>query len=177
MGYNDEFEMYLHNGYGKSSSAILSDLKQYLHPNAKYLNLTGHSYGGVVCCCVASNLQKTSTAQINQIITFGMPQFSTSREMKQICNELPLMQVQHIRDHIAKSDWSRIISKRNNKKLVIENNENDQDIINENIIYIGDVDDYTNSSLKSGIIHRMSSYINSIEKHILQQQQDQDEKE
>ena len=66
ISYNDEFEMYLHSGYGSASHAILQDLKQLIHPKAK-LNFTGHSYGGIVCCCIGSHLQKTAISEINQI--------------------------------------------------------------------------------------------------------------
>lgn len=178
VSYNEEFGMYLHNGYGVASHCILEDLKNFIDPNAK-LNLTGHSYGGVVCCLIASNLQKTKISEINQIVTFGMPQFSTTKEMNIICNELPIIQVQHIRDEIAKFDWNKVLSKRSNRKLKMEDDDNiNESDINGNIIYIGQFDDEnnnnSNSSIKTRFIHRMRDYTNTIEKHVCAHQQQQD---
>ena len=34
VSYNEEFEMYLHNGYGVASHHVLEDLKNFIHPNA-----------------------------------------------------------------------------------------------------------------------------------------------
>ena len=162
MTYNDEFGMYLHNGYGMASNAILQDLRRFIDPNAK-LRLTGHSYGGVVCCVIGTNVQKTSLSEIDQIVTFGMPQFSGTKQMNQISQYLPLIQVQHIRDEIAKLDWNRIVNKQNNKstsldRIRIEERE-------EKIVYVGHLDDYKNTSLKTRFVHRMNDYVQSIAKH------------
>jgi len=169
VAYNQEFEMYLHNGYGTASHAVLQDLKHFIHPHAK-LNLTGHSYGGVVCCCIARKLQKDAFSEINQIITFGMPQFSTTRQMNEICGELPIIQVQHIRDEIARFDWNRLVNKRKNNSTndghqVDEADEQERVRNIESIIFIGERDDKL-SAMKKRFVHRMGDYVQSIENHM-----------
>ena len=91
--------------------------------------------------------------------------------MSIICNELPIIQVQHIRDEIAKFDWNKVLSKSSNRKLKIDNNTSDN--INANIMYIGQSDDENNnnSSIKTRFIHRMRDYTNTIEKHVCAHQQ------
>ena len=193
VSYNDEFAMHLHSGYGNASNAILNDLKQFIDPMAR-LRLTGHSYGGIVCCCIASHFQRNSISEIDQVVTFGMPQFSTTGNMNRLCNELPIIQVVHVRDEIAKTEWYRTLNRRDHRKSSIaaadtsdtlqsdEESKDSKDLhesATSGIVFIGQMDEmkeekrfYNNPSLKKPIVHRMGDYVDSIEKHVQRQHGD-----
>jgi len=184
VSYHDEFAMHLHSGYGTASHAILADLKQFVNPMAK-MRLTGHSYGGIVCCCIASHFHKNSVSEIDQVVTFGMPQFSTTRNMRTLCSELPLIQVVHVRDEIAKTEWYRTLNRQNDIAMQCPVDSNVESMESteqsggnevDSILYIGQVEAeederrfLKNPSMKKPIVHRMGDYVQSIEKHIERQ--------
>ena len=63
------------------------------------------SYGGVVCCCIGLHLQKEYTSGIDQIITFGMPKFSKTKQMKYIAQTFLSLKS----SNVAKLMWTQCV--------------------------------------------------------------------